>query len=154
MATMAFSIVGDLVIFVSGREIPADDEWLEYERSIEELAREVRGAGRTAKFIVFADEGGPNPKQRASIVAMLQGISTRTAVVASSILARNLITAFGWLNFSIKGFAPHQLGAAAAYLELSSDQFALVISRAQSLAPQVVGARTVDLAIAEHSKRA
>jgi hypothetical protein len=148
MATMAYSLLdGDLVILVCGRQAPSQSEWRAYAGSVKDMGPHLRGTGRSIKFIVFADEAGPDATQRAFLVEALQGLTTRTAVISDSLVARCTITAFGWLSLSIKGFAPTQLSAAATYLALSNEQLSDVISRAPSLAPKVGGSRCVELAV-------
>ena len=148
IATMAYSVVGqDLLVFVAGIAEPTAAEWLEYQRRIEPLVRRIRSDGGTIKFLVIADEGGPNAKQRAAIADMLHGITTRTAVVSNSMIARRMITAFGWLNFAMKGFAPNQVAAAGAYLDLSTEQLQTVVARAAALAQSIGGVRCVVAAV-------
>jgi len=148
MATMAYSVVGDdVLVFVAGVAEPTPAEWSEYKRHIDPLARRVRSKHGTIRFLVIADEGGPNAKQRAAIADMLKGIPTRTAVVSNSMMIRRMITAFGWLNFAMKGFAPSQIAAAGAYLDLPSDQLKAVIGRATELAQKIGGVRCVEAAV-------
>lgn len=150
MSTIAYSLVGeDVVLFLAGKAPPTDADWRGYALTITELVERVRAKNGSIKFLVIADEGGPNPKQRAAIVDILRGVTTKTAVVSNSIIARNLITAFGWLNFSIKGFAPSALRAAAAYLGLSREQLMEALSTAVSLAPHVGGVHCLELATRE-----
>lgn len=145
---MAFSAVGDdLMLVLSAHDTPSESEWLDYARALEELVRPLRAAARPLKVLVFADEAGPNAKQRAAIADTLHGLHTRTAVLSNSVIARNLITAFGWLNFSIKGFAPTNLAGAAHFLELSPERLAQVMNRAIALAPSVGGVRCLEIAV-------
>ncbi len=149
MATMAYSVVGDdVVVFVAGVAEPPAAEWQDYQRRIDPLARRIRSNNGTIRFLVIADEGGPNAKQRAAIADMLHGIPTRTAVVSNSMMIRRMITAFGWLNFAMKGFAPGQITAAGAYLDLSGEQLEAVVGRAATLAQSIGGVRCVDAAVA------
>jgi hypothetical protein len=146
MATIAYTLLGDdLVLFLAANGTPSDAEWRGYSQMITGLAQQLRSKNGSIKFLVIADEGGPNAKQRAAIVDTLRGLTTRTAVVSNSVIARNLITAFGWLNFAIKGFAPSGMRAAAAYLDLSREQLVEVVTTAVSLAPNVGGVRCLEL---------
>jgi hypothetical protein len=138
------------MILVCGRQAPSQSEWRAYVGSVEDMGSRSRGTGTSIKFIVFADEAAPDAKQRAFLVEALRGITSRTAVISDSMVARCTITAFGWLNLSMKGFAPTQLSAAATYLALPNEQLSDVISRAASLAPKVGGARCVELAVGAH----
>lgn len=103
-------------------------------------------SGHPIKFLVIADEGGPDAKQRATIVDILHGVPSRTAVISESVIARNLITAFGWLNFSIKGFGPGNLAAALAYLGVPQQRITEIVSTAVSLAPRVGRIRCLEAA--------
>jgi hypothetical protein len=150
MSSIAYTVVGeDVVLFLAGNTAPADVEWRAYAQMLTGVVQRVAAKNGSIKFLVIADEGGPNAKQRSAIVDILRGVTHRTAVVSNSIIARNLITAFGWLNFSVKGFAPSALRAAAAYLDLSREQLVEVISTAVSLAPQVGGVQCLELATRE-----
>jgi len=151
VSTIAYSLVGDdVLVFLSGNSPPDDAEWQAYAHTVAGIAKQAQERGSTLKFIVFADENGPNAKQRAAFVEQLRGLATRTAVVSSSLLARNIITAFGWLNFSVKGFAPTNLTAAASYLELTQNTIGAVIEKARTLAPSIGGVRCLEVAIRDH----
>jgi hypothetical protein len=148
MATIAYRLVGDdLMLFVCGDASPSDSEWQEYIRFMEELTRRMRTSSNALKLLVFADNGGLTPKQRASVVEVLRGVSTRTAVVSTSMVARNLITAFGWLNFAVRGFAPNQLDQISEYLDLPAGHISEVMAAAASMAPSIGGVRCVDRAL-------
>jgi hypothetical protein len=145
MANMAYTVLGeDLIVFVCTGEVLAEPEWQAYARSLEPLVGRYRAEGRMIKFAVIADEVGPNAKQRAALVDVLNGVPTRTAVISNSMIMRNLITAFGWLNFSVKGFAPTQFLAAASYLELSREQRTSVLATASALSQSIGGVRCVE----------
>lgn len=149
MASMAYSVVGDdVVVFVAGVAEPSAAEWQEYQRRMEPLARRARSNHGSIRFLVIADEGGPNAKQRAVIADLLRGVPTRTGVVSNSMMVRRMITAFGWLNLAMKGFAPSQITAAGAYLDLSRAQLDAVIKSAAELAQAIGGVRCVDASVA------
>ena len=149
MLTLAHGAVGDdLAVVVSSREAPSDDDWDDQARWLEDLVRPLRAARRPIKVLVFTDEAGPNAKQRASVVDVMKGVETRVAVVSNGVLVRNMITAFGWLSFPIKGFAPAQLSTVEPYLEISSAQLQEALGLAAMLAPRVGGSHCVELAVA------
>ena len=148
MATIAYRLMGDdLMLFVCGDASPSDSEWQEYLRFMEGLAQRSRASRTALKTLVFADDGGLNPKQRASVVEVLRGVTTRTAVVSTSVLARNLITAFGWLNFAVRGFSPNHLDDVSKYLELPADRMREVMAAAAAMAPSIGGVRCLDRAL-------
>ena len=149
MLTMTYGAVGDdLVVAVCGREPLSVADWSELERCVEDLLRPLRPARRAIKILVFTDEGAPNARQRASIVGLLRGATARVAVVTSSVIARNVVTAFGWLRMPMKGFAPTQVSSVAPYLELSNEQLDQALSQAAALAPRIGRVECVEVAVA------
>ena len=144
MATLAFRAVDDdLVVYVGGDAAPDHTEWQSYVRHAEDVARRWRTKNRLYKFFVFVDDSAPNAAQRAAVWKAMRATHGRSAVVTSSLVARKIITAFGWLGAPMRGFSPRDLVAAAGYLELTLDRLPLVISTARELAPRVGGVRAI-----------
>jgi hypothetical protein len=138
--TIGYRMLGDdLMVFVSGEASPSELEWQGYLRTLEDAVQRARQTGGPLNFFIFVDEGAPNPKQRGAVVDALRGLSTHTAVVTTSKLARHLITVFGWFGLTLRGFSPLQLEAAAEYLELAPGRLLEVIEVAGTLAPTVGG---------------
>ena len=145
MATLAFrAIEDDLVVYVGGDVPPDHAEWQAYVRHVEESARRWRTKTRLYKVFVFVDDSSPNAAQRAAVWKAADGAHVRSAIVTSSMVARKVITAFGWLGAPMRGFAPRDLRAAATYLELPLDRLPTVIRSARFLARSVGGVRAVD----------
>lgn len=145
MATLAFrAVADDLVVFVSGEAAYADTEWQEYVRHAENVAPRWRGRTDFYKYIVFVDDGAPNAAQRGSVMKAMEGVNGRAAVVTSGLLARKIITAFGWLGAPMRGFAPNDVTAAAAYLQLDNQRLQQAIQTARALAPLIGKVRAVD----------
>ena len=62
-------------------------------------------------------------------------------------MARNLITAFGWLNLAVRGFAPNALDDVGEYLQLPAGRISEAMVAAASMAPSIGGVRCVDRAL-------
>lgn len=140
MPTIAYRMLGeDLLLFMCGHASPSEHEWQDYLRTLDQAAQGVRQRGGLLRFLVFADDGTPNAKQRGTVVDAVRGLATRVAVITTSKLARHVITVFAWFGLSVRGFAPHQLDAALEYLELPQGQLSQIIDAARTLAPTIGG---------------
>jgi hypothetical protein len=150
MATLAFrTIEEDLVVYVGADAPPDNAEWQTYVDDVAEAWQRWRSIreqkGRVFKFFVFVDDSSPNAAQRAAVWKAIGGPhGHRSAVVTSSLIARKIITAFGWLGAPMRGFSPRELGAAAAYLDLGLDRLPSVIRTARVLARSVGSVRVLD----------
>lgn len=145
MATLAFrAIEDDLVVYVGGDAPPDNAEWQAYVRHVEESARRASTKTHLYKFFVFVDDSSPNAAQRAAVLKAAAGMQVRSAIVTSSMVARKVITAFGWLGAPMRGFAPLDLRAAAGYLELPLERLPTVIRTARFLARNVGRVRAVE----------
>jgi hypothetical protein len=150
MATLVFhAVADDLVVFVSGAAAYADEEWQEYVRHAENVAPRWRHRADIYKYFIFVDDGAPNAAQRGSVMRATEGVKGRAAVVTGGLLARKIITAFGWLGAPMRGFAPSEVRAAAEYLQLDNERLHQVIQTARTLAPLIGKVHAVD-AIAVH----
>jgi hypothetical protein len=88
-----------------------------------------------AKFLIVSDGGGPNAKQRNEFAKAVEGRTTRTAIITGSAIARSILTAMQWFSPSIRGFAPGDIDAAFAYLEIAPvdhERFVAVIGELRS----------------------
>lgn len=140
-------VTEELVVFVGGKTLVGHDEWQAHLRFVEAAAQRARTNGRPLHFLVFAQDGGvPDAKQRVALVETLRDVSSRTALVTHSVVARHVITAFGWLSFAIKSFAPADIADAASYLGLARATLDAALSEAISLAPSVGGSPSVQAA--------
>jgi hypothetical protein len=72
-----------------------------------------------AKFLIVTDGGGPNAKQRSEFAKAVERRKTRTAIITGSAIARSILTAMQWFTPTIRGFAPGDIDAAFAYLEIA-----------------------------------
>jgi hypothetical protein len=122
---MAFSTLpnvaeGGLIIVVHPRTAPSDQEWDAY------LTEYVKYDPEKLLTLVFTDGGAPSAGQRKAVNDMLQGRTTRAAVVTKSPLVRGVVSALGWFNPKIKSFPPSNIDGAMRYLGLQSSEFAQV----------------------------
>jgi hypothetical protein len=133
----------DLVVFVGGDAVSlSNDEWAEYVHFVERSIPPRQAPNALHRFLVFGDVG-PDAKQRAALVAVMSSARTRTAVFSLNVIARNLITAFGWVGVPTRGFAPTNATDAGSYLELAPARLRAAVAVAVTLAPQVGGARSL-----------
>ena len=101
---------------VYGADAPTNEEWTRC------LALFQERAGQPSRFLVQTHGGGPDAKQRKVLADTLRNEDARIAVMTDSILARGILTALAWLGLPQRGFALHDLRAAAEYLGLSSEE--------------------------------
>src|SRR5690242_20596822 len=102
MSELAFKVIDDLLLAVHSNRPPLTDEWDEYIREHQRLARE----GRRVSILVFTEGGAPNSAQRAALKAAVTG-DLKTAIVTGSVAVRGVVTAFNWLGWSsMRAFAP------------------------------------------------
>src|SRR4051812_35792692 len=117
---MAISRSDRVYALVYGAGAPTDEEWLHC------LALCRERAGGDSRFLVETRGGGPDAKQRKVLADALKGEDARVAVMTDALLARGILTALAWLGLPQRGFALHDLRAAGAYLELTSEELRYV----------------------------
>jgi hypothetical protein len=119
----AFKLVHNVGVCVHNLRNPSKEEWDSYL----EMSRAVRRAAgddlSNFKQLVFTDGGGPNVAQRKASTDIAAGArnseALKVAVVSRSLVARGLVTAFRWLGFPLRSFAPEELEETFAFLEVS-----------------------------------
>ena len=104
-----------LVVFVNLDQPPTDLEWSAYLAA----AREAYGAYGPVCVLVVTEGGPPSAKQRKAAGELSTAITFRTALVTNSLVARAVVTGFGWLKLDIKAFAHAEMTKAFAFLQLS-----------------------------------
>jgi hypothetical protein len=140
MGMIAYRLVrDDLMLFMAGSTAPSENEWNDYVLVLAAAVERLRSSNRPFRFICFVDDSPPNAKQRAAVVDTLAGLPSKTAVVTTSVLARNLITVFSWLGLNVKGFSPGALRAVADYLDLPPAFLEQAVDAARALAPTIIG---------------
>ena len=103
---------GSLMITINTSRPPTDEEWNDYVETYRKRGPE------TLRTLVFTDGGAPNSAQRKKVNEMLDGKTTRAAVISPNSMVRGVVTALSWFNPKIKVFAPEQLDDAFRYLEI------------------------------------
>ena len=147
MGTIAYRLVrDDLMLFMAGNSAPTEGEWNEYTLLLASASERLRPLNRALRFIVFVDDSPPNAKQRAAVIDALAGLPSKTGVVTTSLLARNLITVFGWLGLQLRAFSPNDLQGLADYLDLPPAFLEQAVDAARALAPMLGGVRSFEAA--------
>ncbi len=117
MDRMGFKFLGNLHIIVVGERDPAPTDWNAYVEAIQAEAR--RGVDVTQmRTLVFSDGGGPNAAQRTITRDLCDGLARPRAIVTVHRLTRAVIAALRWVDPLCRAFAPRDLGAALAFLEI------------------------------------
>lgn len=117
MAEMAYELAGRLLVVAHTKDAPGDT-WNSFVRDLSaHAATQWQGVG--PRFLVFSDGGGPDAIQRKALLdAVPQIRSARGAVLSSSTFIRGITTAVSWFAKGFRVFAPADLPAALAWLEL------------------------------------
>jgi hypothetical protein len=111
MKTMAFNVVGGILVVVHGNETPADSEWQQYVTFIDK-----QGSTLLPQLVDGTSSGGPSAKQRRELTAMLNGRKVPVAVLTDSTITLGIVTAVSWFNDKLKAFSPRDGRAAFTYL--------------------------------------
>lgn len=126
LKTMAFTLVGDLLLAYHGSAAPTDAEWNQW---IEHNARAVhRGT------LALTEGGSPNSAQRGRIADVVRGQTQPFALMTDSAVIRSVLTAFSWLLGSgqaMKAFASADLEGALKWLkvEVQPERVHLAVAR-------------------------
>lgn len=118
---------GGLMMLVHTNRPPSDAEWDLYFREF------VKHDPARIRSIAFTDGGAPSGAQRKQINDMLNGRTTRGAVVTASPFVRGVVTALSWFNAQMKAFAADEVDAALEHLGVRDDEMALVRREIQLL---------------------
>ena len=136
MKTMAFAVVGNLIVTLHGSRSPVAEEWDEYVKALKKISFSESDPTRL-RNIVFTDGGAPNSVQRKAVNDIVSSKSVRSAIVSSSPLVRSVVTAFSWFNSSIKVYPPDDVDGAFQHLNLSTYEIELVRRRIAELRTQI-----------------
>lgn len=120
MAEMAYELAGRLLVVAHTKAAPGET-WNVFVR---ELAAHAAMHWQSApRILVFSDGGGPDAVQRKALLDAVPQIRTaRGAVLSSNALIRGIATAFSWFTKGFRVFAPSELQAAVAWLELDNSE--------------------------------
>ena len=123
MKNAAYALLHDVVLAVHNVRNPNREEWDTYLEMMSSL-REAFG-GDCARFrqLIFTDGGAPNATQRKAVADIARGLKNidkiKVVLVSRSVVARGIVTAFRWLGFPLRAFAPDELDEAFAFLAVS-----------------------------------
>lgn len=143
MKNAASRLIHNVGIVVHNARNPNREEWDEY--LAVSLAGNVAVGHDLAKFrqLVFTDGGGPNAAQRKASADLAKGRENgdkvKVAVVSRSVVARGIVTAFRWLGFPLRSFAPDQLAEAFEFLALSPAEVVDICAAVEELCAMVDG---------------
>ena len=119
----AYRLLHGVVIAVHNARNPKREEWDIYLDMVRSLRVAFDGDCRKFKQLIFTDGGVPSAAQRKAVVDIATGLKDRdkvkVAIVSRSAVARGIVTAFRWIGFPLRSFAPNELAAAFAFLEVS-----------------------------------
>jgi hypothetical protein len=129
--TLAHAEAEGCIILVHSADPPSDTEW---NRWLEALSRYLLRTSR-ARMLVMSQGGAPNPSQRraSDAVTAPHHRDMKVAVVTQSTFVRGVVAAFRVLLPFYRAYAPRELEAALAYLDVPSDRVRQVESRLETL---------------------
>ncbi len=120
----AFDYLHGVVLAMYNVRTPKRDEWGIYLAMVRHLKVVFDNDCAHFKQLIFTDGGAPNAAQRLSLVELSRGTRNRdkirAAIVSRSPVARGLVTTFRWLGLPLRAFAPDELSAVFAFLEVSN----------------------------------
>lgn len=132
MKTMAFAIVGTIIITVHSEQSPSAGEWAEYVKALKDLAPSVKDQAQM-RNVVFTSGGAPNSAQRKAVNDIAYARSVTSAIISGSQLVRTVVTAFSWFNEKVKAFSPEEIEEAFKHLRMSPYEIELVHKRLAQL---------------------
>jgi hypothetical protein len=117
LRSMAFTVVGDLLLLCHSKAPPGDEEWDEW------IERGRRGVHRGV--LVSSAGGAPNSAQRARLSQMVNVMEAPPPFVllTDSAMVRSVLTAFSWLLSSkqkLKALPPGEVAEALSWLGVSA----------------------------------
>ncbi len=125
MANLLYDCSDDIIVAVHNEEPPADEEWIPYINFAN-----TREGQRVVLSVVYSDGGVPNASQRQRMFDAKQSRSVPSVVISSSVVARGIITALGWLGKSnITACAPDDLARLEALTALDRPRLHALLIR-------------------------
>jgi hypothetical protein len=131
LKTMAYSMLGDVMLLAHVRRPPDASEWTTYVAEIGVLLRGPR-AGRIVT-LVLTEGGGPNADQRKELNDVLAGRKVRGAVLSNALIVRSIVTALSWWNPLIRAFRQDALVEALEYLQIDRAELPAVLTELNRL---------------------
>lgn len=103
----------------------------------------IRGDSSKVRQLIFTDGGGPNAAQRKASTDMARDMKSvdtmKLAIVSGSAWIQGLATAFRWLGFPMRAFAPDRVAEAFAFLSISKAEALDICAAVTRLCSQVEG---------------
>jgi hypothetical protein len=130
--TLAYTVVGRVLLSALAVKPPTDDEWEAY---LQTWLRMPGGAERAV--LVFTERAGPTSAQRVRLEAVLGGVAQRTAVVTGSKVGRLMVAAVAWANPAIRAFAPDRVPEALTFLGVPQSELPALLTAARGLIAEV-----------------
>jgi hypothetical protein len=115
-------------------QTPSDAEWNPVLEGMRRFGKENSNDFARLCCLALTDSGGPNAKQRAAVAGILNGRTSRVAVISGGgPLVRVVVTALSWFNPDTKMFGPDKVDAIREHLGLTRDDLESVAVRAVEL---------------------
>ena len=137
--------ISNTIVGVHTIESPTNKQWDEYVSMAKKLSAEL--GFDEMRALSITDGGAPSGEQRKIINDSLGGRSVLTAIVSSSPMVRNIVTALSWFNPKIKTFAPSRVRDALAHIGFAQSDVSKLCYRLRPLAGsvQAVGSALLEL---------
>ena len=132
MKTLAYAVVGRVLLSALAVKAPSDEEWEAY---LQTWLRMPGGEERAV--LVFTDRAGPTSAQRVRLESVLGGRPQRTAVITGSTVGRLMVAAVAWANPAIRAFAPDRVPDALAFLGVPQSELPALLAAARGLIVEV-----------------
>jgi hypothetical protein len=118
MATMAWRVVGTVLVVTETDVSPSDAEWnafiadtMKYRKRVNEM-----------RVLINTDGGGPNTSQRSLIKTAIDGKAFRSAVVSDSIKLRFIAAAIMLISKNHASFTSREWRRAYDHLSLNAEE--------------------------------
>jgi hypothetical protein len=141
MKTMAFKVIGDLLIGVHGSDSMTEEEAQACFQAISKVDI------KRARSLVFTRGGGPKAGHRKKLEEMYRGQAVPTAVVSDVRLVRGIVTAMAWFNPSVRAYAPSEVNEALRFLGVPENQWGYIQREAEKLKDELAEAALKGVAV-------
>jgi hypothetical protein len=139
----AYRLTHDVVLAVHNVRNPNREEWDAYLEMMSSVKEAFGGDCARFRQLIFTDGGAPNAAQRKAVVDIARGLTNvdqiRVVIISRSVVARGIVTAFRWLGFPLRSFAPDELDEAFAFLAVSKAEAVDLCDAAMELCATVDG---------------
>lgn len=118
MATLAWKVVGTVLVVTETEDSPSDAEWKAFINATSQYRTRVN----EMRVLIHTDGGGPNTAQRSLIKAAIDGKPFRSAVVSDAIKLRFIAAAIMLISKHHKSFTTREWERAYDHLALSTEE--------------------------------